>query len=103
MIELVTEKRDRIAEHCRRLNVRRLDVFGSAATGTFNPEKSDLDFLVEFGDRHERLDIAERYFDLEKSLMVLFDREIDLVMARHFENPYFRASVEAEREVVYAT
>jgi len=102
MITLITQKRDRIAEHCNRLNVRRLEVFGSAADGTFDPEKSDIDFLVEFGE-HEHLDIAERYFDLEKSLMVLFDRKVDLVIARHFKNPYFRASVEAFKELVYAS
>ena len=102
MIELVTQNRDGIAEHCRRLNVRRLDVFGSAANGTFDPEKSDLDFLVEFADE-TRPGIAKRYFDLEKSLMTLFGRKIDLVMAQPFENPYFRASVEAEKELIYAT
>ena len=101
MIDLVTQKREEIAGLCRRLNVRRLDVFGSAATGAFDPEKSDLDFLVEFGE-HEHLNLAKRYFDLEESLMTLFDKKVDLVIARYFENPYFRASVEAEKELVYA-
>ena len=102
MIAIVTQKREQIAEHCRRLNVRKLDVFGSAANGNFNPETSDLDFLVEFNEL-ETPGIADRYFDLEKSLMELFDKKVDLVMARHFENPYFRASVEATKEPVYAT
>jgi len=102
MISLVTEKREGIAEHYRRLNVRRLDVFGSAVTGAFDSEKSDLDFLVEFAD-HDCPGIAKRYFDLEKSLMALFNKKVDLVVARPFENPYFRASVEAEKELVYAT
>jgi hypothetical protein len=102
MIALVTQKQKEIAEHCRRLNVRKLDIFGSAATGTFDPEKSDLDFLVEFG-KHEHLDLFDQYFDLEKSLMNLFERKVDLVVARHFENPYFRKSVEASKELVYAT
>ena len=29
---------------CRRFGVRRLDLFGSAATGRFDPALSDLDF-----------------------------------------------------------
>jgi len=33
---------------CRRFHVRRLDLFGSAATGRFDPARSDLDFLIEF-------------------------------------------------------
>jgi len=100
MIDLVAQKRSGIAEHCRRLNVRRLDVFGSAARGDFDHEKSDVDFLVEF-DEHEHLDLFDRYLDLEKSLISLFDRKVDLVVSRHFENPYFRASVEKSREPVY--
>ena len=102
MIALVKEKREQIAEHCQRLNVRRLDIFGSAATGAFDPEKSDLDFLVEFNE-HNTPGIADRYFDLEKSLINLFERKVDLVVARHFENPFFRKNVEASKEPVYAT
>jgi predicted nucleotidyltransferase len=102
VIDLVEQKRSGIAEHCRRLNVRRLDVFGSAARGDFDPEKSDIDFLVEFNDHHKP-GIANRYFDLEKSLMALFDRKVDLVVWRHFDNPYFRTSVEESKEPVYET
>ena len=38
----------RIADLCRRFNVRRLDLFGSGLTGRFDPGHSDLDLLVEF-------------------------------------------------------
>ena len=102
MIDLILQKRDQIAEHCQRLNVHRLDVFGSAVNGSFDEKKSDLDFLVEFGE-HETLNIADRYFDLAESLEALFGRKVDLVRSRPFKNPYFRASVEAEKELVYAT
>ena len=102
MIDLVKQKRIGIAEHCRRLNVRRLEVFGSAARGDFDPETSDIDFLVEFNE-HDTPGISKRYFDLERSLMALFDRKVDLVVWRHFENPYFRASVEESKEPVYET
>jgi len=106
MINLVKEKREGIAEHCRRLNVRRLEVFGSAARGhDFDPEKSDVDFLVDFGefDENEKPSIVDRYFDLERSLGALFDRKVDLLEARPFENPYFRMSVESTKEPVYVS
>jgi len=102
MIELITQKRDKIAEHCQRLNVCRLEVFGSAANGDFSEERSDIDFLVEFGEGHEHLDLLDRYLNLADSLEALFERKVDLVMARPFKNPYFRASVEATKEPVYA-
>ena len=101
MIDLVTQQQEKIAEHCRRLNVRRLDVFGSAARGEdFDPETSDVDFLVNF-DKHGRLNAFDQYFELVESLEALFGRKVDLVEDRHFENPYFRASVEESRKPVY--
>ena len=100
MIELIAEKRERIAEHCRRLNVRRLDVFGSAVNGNFDEEKSDIDFLVEFG-KHERLDLFDQYFDLANSLEALFNRKVDLVTADAVTKPRFRANLEATKEPVY--
>ena len=45
----IADKREELAELCRRYDVARLEVFGSAARGTnFDPETSDADFLVEF-------------------------------------------------------
>ena len=101
MIGLITEKREEIAEHCRRLNVRRLDVFGSAASGNFDEEKSDIDFLVEF-ENFNSPGILDRYLDLAESLEALFDKKVDLVTTDSVHNPYFRTSVEASKEPVYA-
>jgi uncharacterized protein len=42
------QHRERLAELCRRYGVRRLELFGSAARGQFDPATSDLDFLVLF-------------------------------------------------------
>ena len=50
MHPLVSERREAVAELCRRHGVRRLDAFGSAVrAGNFDPSRSDVDFLVEFG------------------------------------------------------
>lgn len=103
MIDLVAQKRSGIAKHCRRLNVRRLDVFGSAARGDFDPEKSDIDFLVEFERHHDTLNIADRYFELEERLRELFDRKVDLVTVGSVTKPRFRANLEATKELVYVS
>jgi predicted nucleotidyltransferase len=45
----ILRHRDMLAALCRRHGVARLDVFGSAARGAdFDPERSDVDLLVEF-------------------------------------------------------
>lgn len=89
-----------LADLCRRYGVRRLDLFGSAATGAFDPSRSDVDFLVEFDEDPTRL--FDRYFGLKESLEALFGRPVDLVTESSLVNPYFRARVEAERRPVYA-
>ena len=55
MIPLVVNCTAELVEICRRHHVRRLEVFGSAAVGDFDPENSDIDFLVNFGDAPMRL------------------------------------------------
>lgn len=89
-----------IAALCRRFGVRRLSVFGSAATEAFDPERSDVDFLVEFDpDTADRFD---SYFGLKEELERLVARPVDLVMAKSLDNPYFAASVERSRRDLYA-
>jgi predicted nucleotidyltransferase len=86
---------------CERRGVERLALFGSALRDDFDPEKSDLDFSVEFStmspERH-----AEAYFGLLDDLEGLFGRRVDLLEIRAVRNPYLRRSIEEEQETVYA-
>ena len=85
---------------CRRFHVRRLDQFGSAATGRFDSARSDLDFLVEF-EPLEPAVYADTYFGLREGLIALFGRSVDLVTEASLTNPYFRNRVLAERQTLY--
>jgi len=64
IIPLLEQHRDQLSALCRQYGVRRLDVFGSAANGRFDPARSDLDFLVEFNDFTYH-NAADRYFDFK--------------------------------------
>ena len=101
MVSVVEQHRERIAELCRRYAVRRLDLFGSAARGDFDPTTSDLDFLVEFDDFTPE-NAADRYLGLLIDLEDLFGRKVDLVSARAIRNPYFRQVAEQTRTTLYA-
>lgn len=48
MIAEIEQHRAELEALCRRFGVRRLDLFGSAASGELPAEDSDIDFLVEF-------------------------------------------------------
>jgi uncharacterized protein len=100
MIPLVAERRDEIAELCRRFGVRRLDLFGSAADGRFDEATSDLDFVADFADT-DVPGYAFRFIDFAEALEALFGRRVDVVTERSIKRPRFRASVAAQRQPVY--
>jgi predicted nucleotidyltransferase len=86
---------------CAKHRVARLEIFGSATRGRFDPAASDLDFLVEFKDMPPG-DHAHAYFGLLRDLKRLFNRDIDLVETRAIDNPYFLESINKSRTLLYA-
>ena len=99
---VIEEECDAIAELCRRYEVARLEVFGSAAGDSFDPESSDIDLLVEF---HPGADLGPwmtRYFELRRELQDLLGTNVDLVMAGAVTNPYFARDVDRTRTLLYA-
>jgi predicted nucleotidyltransferase len=101
MLEMLQQRRQSLVELCRRHDVRRLDVFGSAVRGDFDPGHSDLDFVVEFNNFTIH-NAADRYFDFLSDLEALFGRRIDLLSDAAIRNPFLRKSVDAERVNLYA-
>lgn len=101
MYRLIEDKRDELERICRRHQVKRIELFGSALREDFDPNSSDLDFLVTFEElapgRH-----ADAYFGLLEELEQLFQRSVDLVVATAIKNPYFRQAVESSKTLVYA-
>jgi predicted nucleotidyltransferase len=98
---LINEQLENVRQLCRKHHVSRLELFGSAATGEFNPSRSDLDFLVDFKPLVP-VDRADAYFGLLADLQDLFHRDIDLVETEAISNPYFKQTVNVDRTVLYA-
>ena len=101
MIELVEKHRQALELLCVKYRVGRLELFGSAVTGAFDMQTSDLDFLVEFLPLEEGQH-ANAYFDLLFDLQDLFVRDIDLVVAEAIKNKYFIQAINQHRELLYA-
>jgi predicted nucleotidyltransferase len=100
MISLLTDNADRIVALCKKYDVRKLEVFGSAATGRFDEQKSDVDFIVDFGN-YSAGD-AFRFVDFAQEMEQLLGRPIDLLTAGHIRNPYLREAVDEQRVTIYA-
>jgi predicted nucleotidyltransferase len=101
MIDEIELHRVELHGLCRRFHVRRLDLFGSAARGDFDPERSDIDFLVEFDREHPEALAFETYFGLKEALEALLGRPVDLVEPSAVRNPYLKASIEGSREPLF--
>ena len=102
MNTLIRDKLDDLVRLCERFRVERLELFGSATTEEeFDPQRSDLDFLVEFLSLQPG-EHADAYFGLLFALQDLFGRNIDLVMTGAVKNPYFLESINRNRTLLYA-
>jgi predicted nucleotidyltransferase len=102
MIDIITTRLPEIAALCRQYGVLRLELFGSAATGDFDPEQSDIDFLVEYPPDYDLGPWAARHFELQERLEQLLGRRVDLVMASALRKPRFIESVNQTRQLLYA-
>jgi predicted nucleotidyltransferase len=51
LLPLLADRLDLLRDLCDRYGVDRLEVFGSAAKGFFDPASSDLDFIVRMADQ----------------------------------------------------
>lgn len=94
----IEEIRDVVTRACEEFDVRRLDMYGSAARGT-NVPTSDVDLLVEF--REPDIQPAKRFFGLLHQLEDTLNCEVDLLTTGSLRNPHFRKVVLAERVPIY--
>ena len=80
-------KIEELTELCRRFNVKRLEIFGSATTDAFRTESSDLDLIVDFGGQPLG-PWGGLFLDFANALEALFGQHVDLVMPQSIRNPY---------------
>ncbi|CAN5613804.1 hypothetical protein BH23CHL5_BH23CHL5_13310 [soil metagenome] len=101
MIDLIRTNQQHIEALCREFGVKRLEVFGSAARGDFDPAKSDLDFMIEFLDYGPG--IASRYFGFIEAMEDHFGLKVDTVFGPGVKNPILQEEIDQARELVYAS
>ncbi|MBI4419353.1 MAG: nucleotidyltransferase family protein [Gemmatimonadetes bacterium] len=84
-----------LAEICRRNEVGRLRIFGSASRGDEGPD-SDIDLLVDFGSPKGFFELIR----LEDELEDFFGRPVDVVTEPGL-SPYLRESILASAAVIF--
>jgi len=102
MHALIAARKEDLIALCRRFDVARLEIFGSAARAVdFNPEASDVDFIVEF-HHNSPLPPLEQFFGLAEALKQLLGRPVDLLESGAVRNPFVLEGINSSRELVYA-
>ncbi|MCK4993463.1 MAG: nucleotidyltransferase domain-containing protein [Candidatus Omnitrophica bacterium] len=92
---------EQIKKICIELQLKKLDLFGSATTENFGPN-SDLDIIVEFKNDVE-LNRFDSYFQLKKQLQSIFHRPIDIIIDGSVKNPYLKENIAQTRKNIYAS
>ena len=90
-------ERQRIAEFCRKHQIIKLAVFGSALREDFRPD-SDVDVLVWFAPAH--VPGLIRFMTMQHELSEIIGREVDLRTPEELSR-YFRDEVVAAAEVEF--
>ncbi len=98
---LIASKREGIAALCREYGVARLEVFGSVMTDEFDPNRSDIDFLVEYVPDGELGWWTDDWYVLKAKLADIFGCQVDLVTFQALQDPFFRHFANLTRTVFY--
>jgi uncharacterized protein len=101
MLPMIEQHQTQIRALCLKHGVGRLELFGSAARGDFNPADSDLDFFVEFTDPGWKGSF-KRFMGLKLDLEEMLGRSVDLVELAAVKNPYFVEVATRYRYLLYA-
>jgi predicted nucleotidyltransferase len=97
---LIAAHRHDIDRLCKRFGVRRLAAFGSILRPDFDPENSDIDFVVEF-KRVSGMSLARQYFDFKSELERVFERPVDLVELSAMPDSRLKRIIERTQVPVY--
>jgi predicted nucleotidyltransferase len=87
--------RMRLADICRRHDVARVRIFGSASRGEAGPD-SDIDLLVDFAAPKGFFDVIR----LEDELEAFFGRPVDVVTEPGL-SPYLREPILTSASVIF--
>lgn len=91
----------RIRELAEEYGVAKLEIFGSAMTDAFDPERSDVDFIVHYPDGYDFGYFLGRFQDFEADISQTLDRPAQLVMTSALNKDSFRQSADKTRFTIY--
>ncbi|MGZ3880282.1 MAG: nucleotidyltransferase family protein [Flavisolibacter sp.] len=99
-MQYITEHKAIIDALCKQYRVRKLYVFGSVLSERFS-DTSDIDLLVDFSGV-DLIHYADNYYNFKFALEEALHRSVDLIEEQAVHNPFFRQSIDTQRQILYA-
>ena len=85
---------------CKNHGIKSLYAFGSSVTEQFNPQRSDIDLLVEMEDM-DPLEKGEKLLSLWDKLEDFFQRKVDLLTQKSLKNPFLLENIDKTKILLY--
>lgn len=98
---LIADNLDPIRALARQYGVARLEVFGSICTPDFDPDRSDIDILVDYPPDYDFGPWLKRRHQLQRALSAALGQQVDLVTTRALQDPWFSREAAKTRQVIY--
>jgi len=89
--------KDEIANICKRHDVKKLVLFGSAISDELK-SNSDLDFIIEFSNPDRGI---KKYMNVKFELEELLKRQVDLVMPKAINNKNIKKYIYSNTRKLY--
>ncbi|MEZ4944732.1 MAG: nucleotidyltransferase domain-containing protein [Cyclobacteriaceae bacterium] len=97
---LIRERHSDFVDLCRSHKVDKIYAFGSSISDHFDPDKSDIDIVVEIAI-DDPADRGEALLSLWDKLENLFHRKVDLLTEDSIRNPYLKANINRTKKLIY--
>ncbi len=98
--EEISRKKNDFTILCKDHKVKYLYLFGSAVSDRFDPNKSDIDLLVEI-DSKDPIEKGEQLLSLWDLFEDFFKRKVDLLTEASIKNPFLRKSIDSSKVLIY--
>ncbi len=96
----IAKRREDFENLCADHKVKFLYAFGSSITDRFDPDKSDIDLLVEIDD-NDPIERGEKLISLWDMFEEFFNKKVDLLTDSSVKNPFLRKSIDATKVLIY--
>lgn len=97
---LIYKRKREFDQICAEHKVEYLYVFGSSLSNNYDPQKSDVDLLVELKCK-DPIERGETLLSLWDKLEHFFQNKVDLLTDSSTTNPYLRKSIDATKVLIY--